>query len=332
MYRIGIVGLGVIYQQYILALAGMDDCFRLVAVCDNNETRLVQGLQLVHETLQPNGIQGYTDLKNFLSTSDMDLVFIATPPSTHHSIAIKCIQAGKSFLMEKPATCRLDDFVEIQKLCSLQALQFHTAFHSAYAADLLWFVSHQKELEQKFNLGKIAAIACGFYDPYVANGQITVGREALGGSFLDSGINELSVIARLVDIDSLRVKTHYLERLPSLGIICKSSTTLEKIQDDLVIHLKTDWTLGKNEKTTLIEYDTGSKILLNHSLQTVTLQKGDTTTMLFDNGTKPRLLTQYINLLKDFILFLDAHLSNCQKSLQIHRLLLDCSKSSSNIL
>lgn len=327
MYRIGIVGLGVIYQQYILALAKMDDCFRLVAVCDNNETQLVQGLRLAHGTLKQTGIQGYTDLTVFLNTSDMDLVFIATPPSTHYSIATKCIQAGKSFLMEKPATCRLEEFIEIQEQCSLYNLQFHTAFHSAYAADLLWFVSHQQELEQQFNLGKAIAITCGFYDPYVANGQITAGRETLGGSFLDSGINELSVIARLVDIESLKIKTHTSERLPGLGVICKSSTTLESTQGDLVIHLKTDWTLGKNEKTTLIEYDTGSKILLNHSLQTVTLQKGDKTTMLFDNGTEPRLLTQYINLLKDYVLFLDAHRSNCQESLHIHSLLLDCSKS-----
>lgn len=324
MYRIGIVGLGVIYQQYILALAEMDDYFRLVAVCDNNETQLIQGLRLAHETLPQNDIQGYTDLTVFLSTSDMDIVFIATPPSTHYSIAKKCIQAGKSFLMEKPATCRIEDFIEIQEQCSLHHLQFHTAFHSAYAADLLWFVSHRRELEQQYNLGKAAAITCGFYDPYVANGQITAGREALGGSFLDSGINELSVIARLADIDSLIIKTHNLERLPGLGMICKSSTTLESTQGDLAIHLKTDWTLGKNEKTTLIEYDTGSKIIFNHSLQTITLKKGDKTTMLFDNGTKPRLLTQYINLLKDYVLFLDAHRSNCQESLRIHSLLLDC--------
>ena len=324
MYRIGIVGLGVIYHQYIQALAAVKDLFYLVAVCDKDRSQLSHGLQLARETLKRDDIQGSTDLTDFLLISSMDTVFIATPPSTHYSLAIECVQANKNLLVEKPAMCRVDNLVEIQKMCSARTLHLHTAFHSAYAADLLWFLNHRKELEQHHNLGKTIGITCGFYDPYVSDKQVLLGRNELGGSYLDSGVNELSVIAQLADINTLQVKAHTIEQLPDSKLICKSYTELMESQGNLIVKMKTDWTLGKNERTTLIEYENGGNILLNHSAQTVTLIKDNKKRLLFDNGDKPRLLTQYINMLKDCALVLGTLQSNYNESLQIHKLLLNC--------
>lgn len=326
MYRIGIVGLGVIYHQYIQALVVTKDVFYLVAVCDKDETRLSQGLRLARETLKRDDIQGSTDLTDFL-TAKMDIVFIATPPSTHYPLAMECIRANKSLLVEKPAMCRVDNLVEIHEFCSVNALQLHTAFHSAYAADVLWFLSHRQELEQQHGLGEAIEISCGFSDPYVIKGQVLSGRENLGGSYLDSGVNELSVIAQLVDISSFNVKEHHAELLPDSKITCKSYTELVEAQGKLVIKMETDWTLGKNEKTTCIKYGNGSSIILNHSMQTVILSQDNQQWLLFDNGDKPRLLTQYINMLKHYAMMMDAHHSNYDMSLQIHNLLLSCSNN-----
>lgn len=322
MYKIGIVGLGVIYHQYIQALAKVKDLFHLVAVFDNDETKLIKGLQLARETLKREDIQGKNNLKAFLMMPEMDSVFIITPPSTHHDLAIECIQAGKNLLVEKPVACCMEDFIEMQELCSNHALQLHSAFHAAYASDLLWFVNHRKELESRYSLGQIKEISCGFYDPYVSFGKIASGRKVLGGSYLDSGVNELSVIACLVEIDSLQPKTHSVETLANSEIICKSYTELEG-KAKLIVKMKTDWTLGRNEKSTIINYDNGA-VLLNHSMQTVTLLKEAEKIQLFDKGKEPRLLTQYLNLLNDYASFLDRHQSNHEVSNHIHRLLYTC--------
>ncbi|MBO7575943.1 MAG: hypothetical protein J6T03_00595 [Bacteroidales bacterium] len=120
------------------------------------------------------------------------------------------------------------------------------------------------------------------------------------------------------------MKAHTIEQLPDSKLICKSYTELMESQGNLIVKMKTDWTLGKNEKTTLIEYENGGNILLNHSAQTVTLIKDNKKRLLFDNGDKPRLLTQYINMLKDCALVLGTLQSNYNESLQIHKLLLNC--------
>lgn len=325
MYKIGIVGLGVIFHQYIQALAELKDAFHLVAVCDKDEAKLEQGLQRARETLKRDDIQGSTDLMKFLHAFGLNTVIIATPPSTHYPLAMKCAREKKNLLVEKPAVCHVDNLVEIHEMCSAQSLLFHTAFHSAFASDLQWFLNNRLEIERLHNLGRVIEITCGFYDPYVIGEQVIDGREELGGSYLDSGVNELSVIAQLVEIGAIRVKKHVVECLPDVNVTSKSYTELSESQGVLVVKLNTDWTLGKNEKTTLVKYDNGGLIFLNHSVQTVTLIKDDQKCLLFNNGSKPRLLTQYTNMLKDFKSNLDKHHSNYDESLRIHSLFLGSS-------
>jgi predicted dehydrogenase len=47
-------------------------------------------------------VEIYTDYKEMLRKGDVDAVDIYTPPYTHHTIALDCIEAGKHVLVEKP--------------------------------------------------------------------------------------------------------------------------------------------------------------------------------------------------------------------------------------
>jgi len=323
MYRIGIIGLGVIYRQYIQALAYLKDLPKLVAVCDKNETALSDGLRMACKILGRDDIQGDANVLSFLDRKEMDVVVIATPPNTHFGLVMECLKADKKILVEKPALSSVDNFIEISTLRSDHSLLFQTAFHAAYAADLLWFIHHRQNIERQYALGQLMEITCNFSDPYVIHGQLLYGREVLGGSYLDSGVNELSVISRLTDINNLHVLEHNVCRLPDSEIVCQSQTVLKEFHSKIVVKLNTNWMLGKNEKTTLLIYDTGKAILLNHTAQTVTKIEGDRKTVLYVKREHPRLLIQYANLLKDYTRYLDNQVSNYNESLQIHHLLFE---------
>ncbi len=65
------------------------------AVCDRDPRRLEQMRRLFP------WVQAYAELDQALD-APIDAVVIATPVSTHHPIAVRCLNAGKHVLVEKP--------------------------------------------------------------------------------------------------------------------------------------------------------------------------------------------------------------------------------------
>jgi predicted dehydrogenase len=63
---------------------------RVVAVCDSDPTR------------NPGGVAFYDCVTDMLSDRAVDIVSVATPPSSHKDLAIQAMQAGKNVLIEKP--------------------------------------------------------------------------------------------------------------------------------------------------------------------------------------------------------------------------------------
>lgn len=55
----------------------------------------------------------YTTLARLLAGARPDLVHVCTPPSTHHAIALACLRAGASVLVEKPPAISVRELDEI---------------------------------------------------------------------------------------------------------------------------------------------------------------------------------------------------------------------------
>lgn len=103
-FRIAIIGAGVwgdthaaIYREHLM----VDP----VAICDKNEER-------ARALAEKYGLKKvYTDVDDLLADGDFEAVSIVTPDHLHADIAVKCAQAGKHMLIEKPlATTREDVF------------------------------------------------------------------------------------------------------------------------------------------------------------------------------------------------------------------------------
>ena len=72
---------------------------RVVAICDVDRTHLKEAAAML-----PNGIRTFTDYREVIQLSEVDIVHIATPPHWHGIIAADAARAGKDIWCEKPMT------------------------------------------------------------------------------------------------------------------------------------------------------------------------------------------------------------------------------------
>ncbi|WP_456275977.1 Gfo/Idh/MocA family protein [Bacillus sp. AK128] len=106
--KVGIIGIGALGE-------GMVDVFskhpltELVALCDIDE-------QKVYKAAQHYQVEAYTNHKTFLDKSNIDMVYIATPPKWHHDLAIDVIRAGKHILCEKPLANSIEEAANMLQL------------------------------------------------------------------------------------------------------------------------------------------------------------------------------------------------------------------------
>jgi predicted dehydrogenase len=88
---IGCGGFGLFALQQFAQVAGI----RLVGVAATHQPASLAAAARF-------GIENTDDLGTFLARQDLDLVYIATPPSLHHAQALAALEAGKHVIVEKP--------------------------------------------------------------------------------------------------------------------------------------------------------------------------------------------------------------------------------------
>ncbi|MBN1555862.1 MAG: Gfo/Idh/MocA family oxidoreductase [Phycisphaerae bacterium] len=90
----GLIGCGA-FGLFCLDTYSKMDGLRPVAVADVRKN-------VAEDFAREFNLASYTDPNELLARDDVDLVHIATPPSTHHKIALAALKAGKHVLCEKP--------------------------------------------------------------------------------------------------------------------------------------------------------------------------------------------------------------------------------------
>lgn len=107
MVRFGIVGLGTIANHYMkLVCRGSVSGASIAALCSRNEAKLSQAVE--HYPLL-QGVSGYTDYNQMISSGQIDAVLICTPHGLHPSMSLQAIQAGLHVLTEKPVGVSTDE-------------------------------------------------------------------------------------------------------------------------------------------------------------------------------------------------------------------------------
>ncbi len=108
--RFAVVGCGRISASHFDALAAHAGRAELVAVCDNRAAALDAA---VARTRAP----GYASLDALLDGSAADVVVLATPSGLHPRQAIRCAQAGRHVVTEKPMATKWDEGMAMVRAC-----------------------------------------------------------------------------------------------------------------------------------------------------------------------------------------------------------------------
>jgi predicted dehydrogenase len=106
MLRVAIVGCGKIADEHahqVRRIAGT----MLVGLCD------AEPLMARQMSERFEGTPWFADLDTLLSDGRPDVVHVTTPPHSHYSVAMRCLNAGCHVLVEKPFTTSTDEALDL---------------------------------------------------------------------------------------------------------------------------------------------------------------------------------------------------------------------------
>lgn len=203
--RIGQIGVGYWGKNLLRDLSSLPGCC-VVSCCDfDPETR-----QRVRRDY-PN-ISVADQVEALVEASDIDAVVIATPPATHHRLAMSAIEAGKDVFVEKPMVLNLSDGEELVSAASASGrilmvghlMEYHpavlklkTAVDDGSLGEIYYIYS------ERVNLGKIRREenALWSFAPhdismvlFLLGGEQPISVAATGRDYLQDGIEDVAFI------------------------------------------------------------------------------------------------------------------------------------------
>ena len=314
MYNIGIAGLGHVAVHQVAALA-KTGVFNLVAVCDPDPGRLA---------LLGEGRAAFTDIADMLSLPELDVVVVATPNRLHVDHGVQVLESGKWLVMEKPVAETQEGFEKVEKARDRCRGHCTLALHAAFGQEVEWFCRQQ--LIDGLDVKDCESFVAHFYDPYFEDGHLQSRALSLGGSWMDSGINALSVISHVINHDNLFMRDSRMTRV--------AGTECSEVQGTVEFGfsrgtsfgsgvIDTNWTLGRDKKMTTLGFrGSDRKIVLDHSAQQVVVTSAAVQQVVFvcQNGL-PRLTNHYIGVFLDLERQLAAGKDNFDHCRALHVLL-----------
>lgn len=110
-YKVGLIGCGYMGQAHLVDSHDKEN-IQIYAVCDINRERADRTAEEYHAE------KAYYDAQELIEDPQIDIVIIATYPSTHLPLLKLCLEHGKHVLCEKPVSNTLEDgyaFCEMMK-------------------------------------------------------------------------------------------------------------------------------------------------------------------------------------------------------------------------
>ncbi len=191
----GILGLGKIARKFAHDLQLSNDGY-LYAIASRSQ----EGVKEFQKEYPAE--KSYDSYEKLLGDSEVDVVYIATPHSHHYPWILKCLDAGKHVLCEKPLCVNADQVAEVIKkqeetgLFVMEALW--TKFMPAY--------EHLEDLLEESDQPILSLSADFCYHSIREEGSRIYEPGLAGGSLLDIGIYPLFIALDLMgDPDDYKV-------------------------------------------------------------------------------------------------------------------------------
>ena len=131
--KVALVGCGRISKNHINALLQLNSEFQLVALCDNQEYRVNEAIDLIEKITNDLGIKKelpdtYKDFESLIdfcheNKEYLDLIVLATPSGFHPEQVIKSAEAGINVCTEKPMATKWEDGLRMVSICKKESIR-----------------------------------------------------------------------------------------------------------------------------------------------------------------------------------------------------------------
>jgi predicted dehydrogenase len=279
---VGLVGLGTIAETHLAVLDGIPEV-RLAFVVDPRSSAAV--------TFEGETPPRYERLDDALGDHQPDLVVVATPTGTHAELARRALTGSAArVLVEKPL---VHDLAALDELRSLEPgvdveSRVHVAHHFAFSPEVRWAADL---IGAHAEWGPVTRIVAVFHDPYIVDADHSFA--AYTSSWVDSGVNQLSMLARFVEITE-RGPLH--ESNGGASSWCTATfRSGESGETTGTALLRTSWeAVASSKRTTLYLDHSGTEIWLDQTAVTaVALQHGAVVDQLTNDARTPRKIAHY---------------------------------------
>jgi predicted dehydrogenase len=142
--KVAVIGAGYWGPNLIRNFLSLDEVGKVVA-CDTDDERLAKMRKAFH------GIETSANHNEIIHRSDIDIIVIATPVSSHFEIAKAALQSGKHVFIEKPMTAstrEAEELIELAEKKDLKLFVDHTFIYTGA-------VRKMKEVITSGRLGEI---------------------------------------------------------------------------------------------------------------------------------------------------------------------------------
>lgn len=307
-------------QKVVVIGIGMAGAVHARALEDIPDYVLLAGIDTCSRTLtfRGNEVPVYRSVFDMSSEKKLrpDIFVVATPTPTHAQV---CGEVNEYFqhasiIVEKPAADNLRDAQRI--VCDIGDKQpVAVAYHMAFSPVVEWGL--REAAERADQLGSPIAIESWGTDPYQSD--LVSAQARLGNSWIDSGINSLSVIERFVkpvERTSLRPIGNSSRSVFEGTFICEADDEL------LPATIMTSWYSTASSRWTRIRYSSGAELVMDHNAVAGYIrQNGEACAMFGSDGTMPRREAHYRALYKSLLAKKDRIFST-DTSVRLHELLL----------
>ena len=313
MFAVGIIGLGHVAVHHIAAIELSND-FRLVAGCDPDGSR---------HLLLPENTATYSDAKDLIECEGLDVIVVASPNQLHVDHGIQVMQSGRWLFVEKPLARTPEEFERFANEKAALDGRCTQALHAAFGVEVDWYAANQDV--ERIHAGDLVGFSADFSDPYIVGGQVIRHGPTAWGSWMDSGINALSVIARLIDPRGIQFRGADLARDPNadnLAVEARVDFGFPTASGDGVGTIVTTWKRGADKKVTVLRFsEPDRELVLDHSDQTaVFCQDGEDKLVFSCDNELPRLTNHYISAFADLASQMNSGVDNFEHGRALHEL------------
>ncbi|MGH9213522.1 MAG: Gfo/Idh/MocA family oxidoreductase [Acidimicrobiales bacterium] len=278
---VGLVGVGTIAATHLLVLSELPEV-SLQFVVDPDPATSVS-----FRTARP---PHYHALGDAFGDHQPDLVVITAPTPTHAELTYEALAGSTArVLVEKPL---VDDPDALSLLRSRVGgldprTRVSVAHHFAFSPEVRWSAD---QLARHPGWGPVTRITSCFHDPYIADAERSFA--AYTSSWIDSGVNQLSMLARFVDLVE-RGPLHECDGGASAWCSVVFAAGSDALAGSAL--LRTSWQAIASSKRTTVELGhSGVEVWLDHTAVTAFVaQDGRVVDALVNDGLTPRKIAHY---------------------------------------